>query len=92
MENKSKMEILFEIAKKGAEGAFPNETRVKKISVEEGDHHKIGSIGTVRGSIKPASMNIYGYFVQFDNDMENITFIISSKIEEVKDDKQRMDS
>lgn len=86
MNNRSKMEVLFEMAKKGAEGAIPNEKRVKKVNGEEDDHHKIGAIGTVKGSIKPASMDIYGYFVKFDGE-ENITFIISSKIEEVKDDK-----
>lgn len=80
------METLFEIAKKGAAGAIPNETKVKKVSGDKEDHHKIGAIGIVKGSIKPPSMDIYAYFVQFEGDLDNITFIIGPKIEEVKND------
>jgi hypothetical protein len=71
-----------------AEGAFPNRTRVRKSSYEEGDTFDTGTRGTVIGSIGPTDGSTpglepgeYMYVVLWDPFPELPVFIRGRKIE-----------
>lgn len=51
-----------------AEGGYPNETRVKKVSWRPGEQHPVGAEGTVAGSI--GLDGEYLYFVRWDDEPE----------------------
>jgi hypothetical protein len=61
-----------------APGAIPNGTRVRKCTTEEGDHHPIGALARVVGSVSDGSD--FGYWVKWD-DIEIACFITGNKIE-----------
>lgn len=53
--------------------------RVKKVSGEDGDHHRLGTSGTITGSTYVPGHG-GAYLVQFDGE-ENETFIVEGKLE-----------
>lgn len=79
-----------------AEGAFPNGTRIRKHSSEEGDSHPDGSLGTVLGSLKvegdaansfsKAKGIGYLYFVEWDDSPKVAVGTVDLKIKEEAND------
>lgn len=63
-----------------APGGLPNGTRVRKVRVEAGDTHPIGSTATVLGSLHHPKVG-GGYFVEWDATPRHAVFVISTKIE-----------
>jgi hypothetical protein len=62
-----------------AEGAFANESRVRKVTFEDGDFHPIGAMATVIGSVGLIEGE-FGYFVRWDDFPEPV-FIRGRKLE-----------
>jgi hypothetical protein len=65
-----------------APGAFPNGTRIKKVTYTEGDSTEIGQKGTVLGSIAvDLEEDVpYFYFVEWDWKPRHAVGIVSVKI------------
>jgi hypothetical protein len=67
-----------------AEGALKNGTRIRKINSNFAEDHPNGSPGVIVGSIGPGVNQMYGYFVIWDDNPEQIVFMTSTKIREDK--------
>jgi hypothetical protein len=67
-----------------ADGALPNNTRVRKINSEPGDTHKDGAEALVLGSIGHPEIGI-GYFVEWETHPTHAVFVAAARIEEVID-------
>lgn len=78
-----------------AEGAIPNDARVRKSRAEEGDAHAIGAEGTVRGSIAvpdevadeinhPDFASDYAYFIEWDDAPGIHVGTLGAKIEPIE--------
>jgi len=63
-----------------AVGAFPNGSRVRKVTSDPGDTHKIGDQARVIGSVGPAPEfgGEYGYYVNWD-DMPDVPVFIRGR-------------
>lgn len=62
-----------------ARGAIPNGVRVRKISIERGDSHPVGSTATVLGSIFYPQIG-YCYFVEWDAEPKAAVFVVGEKV------------
>jgi hypothetical protein len=60
-------------------GAYPNGTRIRKVRMDFGDTHKVGSTGRVLGSLSNPSIGI-GYFIEWDHWPRTAVFIMGAKI------------
>jgi len=65
-----------------APGAWPNGSRVHKVTGDPGDVHPLGALATVLGSLGPLDFEgrtEYGYFVRWD-DMAMPVFVVGRKL------------
>lgn len=63
-------------------GAIPNGTRIRKKHGDVGDQARVGSIGTVLGSLSHPDIGI-GYFVEWEHVPRCAVFIMGRKIERI---------
>jgi hypothetical protein len=68
------------VVRSEAPGAYPNGSRVEKVSFEKGDFHSVGAMATVVGSVGPVEEGEYGYFVRWDDLADAACFVRGRKL------------